>query len=153
MSFSSEVKEELSHVDGHENHCMIAELAAIIGLCGKIKCEDGRYSLILHTENVSVARRFYSLIKDVFHFQPQVSTTQHEFLKKNRFYMISIEESGQTLKILKTAQLINNLGQMDEEFSVKDNPVLQRTCCRRAFLRGAFLSLKFYHRPGEELSF
>ena len=54
--------------------------------------------------------------------------------------MISIEESGQTLKILKTAQLINNLGQMDEEFSVKDNPVLQRTCCRRAFLRGAFLS-------------
>ena len=66
MSFSSEVKEELSHVDGHENHCMIAELAAIIGLCGKIKCEDGRYSLILHTENVSVARRFYSLIKDVF---------------------------------------------------------------------------------------
>ena len=140
MSFSSEVKEELSHVDGHENHCMIAELAAIIGLCGKIKCEDGRYSLILHTENVSVARRFYSLIKDVFHFQPQVSTTQHEFLKKNRFYMISIEESGQTLKILKTAQLINSLGQMDEEFSVKDNPVLQRTCCRRAFLRGAFLS-------------
>ena len=140
MSFSSEVKEELSHVDGHENHCMIAELAAIIGLCGKIKCEDGRYSLILHTENLSVARRFYSLIKDVFHFQPQVSTTQHEFLKKNRFYMISIEESGQTLKILKTAQLINNLGQMDEEFSVKDNPVLQRTCCRRAFLRGAFLS-------------
>ena len=36
MSFSSEVKEELSHVDGHENHCMIAELAAIIGLCGDI---------------------------------------------------------------------------------------------------------------------
>ena len=96
MSFSSEVKEELSHVDGHENHCMIAELAAIIGLCGKIKCEDGRYSLILHTENVSVARRFYSLIKDVFHFQPQVSTTQHEFLKKNRFYMISIEAVSYT---------------------------------------------------------
>ena len=62
--------------------------------------------------------------------------------------MISIEESGQTLKILKTAQLINNLGQMDEEFSVKDNPVLQRTCCRRAF---SFC--RFYHRPGEELSF
>ena len=30
MSFSSEVKEELSHVDGHEIHCKIAELAAII---------------------------------------------------------------------------------------------------------------------------
>ena len=40
MSFSSEVKEELSHVDGNENDCMISEVAAIIGLCGKIKCED-----------------------------------------------------------------------------------------------------------------
>ena len=153
MSFSSEVKEELSHVDGHENHCMIAELAAIIGLCGKIKCEDGRYSLILHTENVSVARRFYSLIKDVFHFQPQVSTTQHEFLKKNRFYMISIEESGQTLKILKTAQLINNLGQMDEEFSVKDNPGIAAYLLPQSIFARSISFCRFYHRPGEELSF
>ena len=38
MSFSSEVKEELSHVDGHENHCMIAELAAIIGHSSHGKC-------------------------------------------------------------------------------------------------------------------
>ena len=141
MSFSSEVKEELSHVDGHEIHCKIAELAAIIGLCGRLQCEEGRYSLILHTENVAVARRFYSLIKEVFHFQPEVSTTQHDYLKKNRFYMISVKDSAQVLKILKTVQLINNLGQMDEEFFVKDNPVLQRTCCRRAFLRGAFLLL------------
>ena len=44
MSFSSEVKEELSHVDGHADHCRIAELAAIIGLCGRIQCKDGRYS-------------------------------------------------------------------------------------------------------------
>ena len=82
MSFSSEVKEELSHVDGHEIHCKIAELAAIIGLCGRLQCEEGRYSLILHTENVAVARRFYSLIKEVFYLQPGVSTTQHDYLKK-----------------------------------------------------------------------
>ena len=140
MSFSSEVKEELSHVDGHEIHCKIAELAAIIGLCGRLQCEEGRYSLILHTENVAVARRFYSLIKEVFYLQPGVSTTQHDYLKKNRFYMISVKDSVQTLKILKTLQLIINLCQMYEEFFVNDNPVLQRTCCRRAFLRGAFLS-------------
>lgn len=30
--------------------------------------------------------------------------------------MISIKDSAQALKILKTVQLINNLGQMDEEF-------------------------------------
>ena len=147
MSFSSEVKEELSHVDGHEIHCKIAELAAIIGLCGRLQCEEGRYSLILHTENVAVARRFYSLIKEVFHFQPGVSTTQHDYLKKNRFYMISVKDSVQTLKILKTVQLINNLGQMDEEFFVKDNPLPQ------SFFAGSISFCWFHHRPGKKLSF
>lgn len=140
MSFSSEVKEELSHVREREAHCRIAELAAIISLCGRIECEAGHHSVVLHTENVAVARRFYSLIKEVFQTQPQVSSTHHDFLKKNRFYKIAILDSGAALRILKAVRLINSLGQMDEEFSVRDNPVLQRTCCRRAFLRGAFLS-------------
>ncbi len=140
MSFSSEVKEELSHITGQETHCKIAEMAAIIGLCGKLGLEDGKYSVVLHTENVAIARRFYTLMKEIFHFQPKVSATQHDFLKKNRFYMISVKESKMALHILKTVQLINNLGQVDEEFSIKDHQVLQRTCCRRAFLRGAFLS-------------
>ena len=29
MSFSSEVKEELSHVDGHENHCLLRSLVYV----------------------------------------------------------------------------------------------------------------------------
>ena len=136
MSFSSEVKEELSHVDGHEIHCKIAELAAIIGLCGRLQCEEGRYSLILHTENVAVARRFYSLIKEVFYLQPGVSTTQHDYLKKNRFYMISVKDSVQTLKILKTVQLINNLGQMDEEFLIR--------CCREPAAAELFCGEHFF---------
>lgn len=140
MSFSSEVKEELSHLSGHERHCEIAEFSAIISLCGRLDCQNGRYELVLHTENVSVARRFYSLMKEIFQFQPEVSATQHDFLKKNRFYLITVHESDKILQVLKTVQLMNNLGQMDEEFCVKDNSVLQRTCCRRAFLRGAFLS-------------
>ena len=53
MSFSSEVKEELSHVDGHEIHCKIAELAAIIGLCGRLQCEEGRYSCLLYTSDAA----------------------------------------------------------------------------------------------------
>ena len=67
--------------------------------------------------------------------------------------MISVKDSVQTLKILKTVQLINNLGQMDEEFFVKDNPVLQRTCCRRAFFAGSISFCWFHHRPGKKLIF
>ncbi len=140
MSFSSDVKEELSRIENHEKHCRIAELSAIISLCGRIRIPStGTPSLVLHTENVSVARRFYVLIKTTFDIQPEVVARKHEYLKKNRFYMISIRDN-RVLNILKMTRLINNLGQMEEEFRVRDNPVLQNTCCRRAFLRGAFLS-------------
>ncbi len=141
MSFSSEVKEELSRLKGHEMHCRLAELTAIISLCGRIRhSERDGYSIALHTENVSVARRFYTLIKTAFDIQPEVSATRHDFLKKNRFYVIMIWDHRQSLRILRAVHLINDLGQMDEEFHVRTNPILQRTCCRRAFLRGAFLS-------------
>ena len=53
--------------------------------------------------------------------------------------MIAITRHGEALQILKTVGIVNNLGQIEEDYFI-DNPVLQRTCCRRAFLRGAFLS-------------
>ncbi|MCD8037454.1 MAG: DNA-binding protein WhiA, partial [Clostridiales bacterium] len=36
MSFSSNVKSELSHHFGNARHCNIAELAAILNMCGHI---------------------------------------------------------------------------------------------------------------------
>ena len=140
MSFSSDTKEELSRIGELERHCMVSELSAIISLCGKVTMEGQDCSIVLHTENVAVARRFYSLIRNIFDFQPLVSATRHNYLKKNRYYMISVRDRTMTLKILKTLALIYNLGRFQEDRSYRDNPVIQRTCCQRAYLRGAFLS-------------
>ncbi|MCD8021257.1 MAG: DNA-binding protein WhiA [Clostridiales bacterium] len=140
MSFSSEVKEELIRLTEHELHFAVAELSAIIHYGGKVSCSrESGYSIVLHTENISVAKRFYSLLKQIFPFQPEVITTRHQGSKKNHMYSISIDKQADVLLVLKTTGLVNNLGQMDEEDYLIDNPILQRTCCRRAFLRGAFL--------------
>ena len=46
MSFSAEVKAELSELCGTARHCQIAELTAIITLCGRIQItEDDDYRL------------------------------------------------------------------------------------------------------------
>ena len=51
MSFSSDVKEELVHLSGHELHCVVAELAAIICFSAKVSCsESSGYHIILETE-------------------------------------------------------------------------------------------------------
>jgi hypothetical protein len=141
MSFSSEVKEELSHLPCGGQHCVIAELAAIISLCGDIhQTTSGEYRLDLFTENAAAARRYYTLIRSAFDIQPGVSARKHNYLKKSRTFRISVDRPGDALMILRATGLMNNLGQIDEYHSKTHDPMLQNTCCRRAFLRGAFLS-------------
>lgn len=51
MSFSSKVKEELSRQISPARHCQIAEIAAIISLCGKILIdEEDCYQIQISTE-------------------------------------------------------------------------------------------------------
>ena len=67
MSFSSKVKEELSRQLSPARHCQIAEIAAIISLCGKILIsEEDEYCIKIHTENVAVARKYFTLLKKTF---------------------------------------------------------------------------------------
>lgn len=140
MSFSSEVKEELSRLENHERHCTVAELSAIIRLCGKVVTDtSGRGSILLHTENVAVARRFYLLIRSLSSIRPEVAVRRHEYLKKNRYYVISIQ-GHEVISLLKMTGIVNNLGQIDEEEPGPGFGLLQNTCCRRAYLRGAFLA-------------
>ena len=141
MSFSSDIKEELSHLPAGEYHCMIAELSAIIRLGGIVRCSpSGDYSLDLHTENAAAARRFYILIRSAFDIELKVSARRNNYLKKSRTYTISVCRPRDALTILRSAELINNLGQIDDYHNRIYNPLLQNTCCRRAFLRGAFLA-------------
>jgi DNA-binding protein WhiA len=44
------------------------------------------------------------------------------------------------MNILKAAKLIDTYGEVKENLSVVDNVVVQNTCCKRAFIRGAFLA-------------
>ena len=50
MSFSSEVKEELSRHLPSARHCQIAETAAILSVCGQVSIsEDDRFRIVVHT--------------------------------------------------------------------------------------------------------
>ena len=62
MSFSKEVKEELSRQLPSARHCCIAETAAIISLCGHVKISSlNRFSVKINTENIAEARKYFTL--------------------------------------------------------------------------------------------
>ncbi|RKD30323.1 DNA-binding protein WhiA [Lacrimispora algidixylanolytica] len=153
MSFSSKLKEELSRQISPARHCQIAEMAAIISLCGKIIIsEDDRYTIKIHTENVAVARKYFTLLKKTFNISTDVSIRRNAYLNKNRTYTVTIREHEDALRVLHAVKLLDENGEVGENLNVVQNVVIQQFCCRRAFIRGAFLSSgsisdpeKFYH--------
>ena len=59
MSFSSKVKKELAGHISNATHCRIAEIAAIISMCGSVLIDvDEKYSIRVRTETDSTAYNF-----------------------------------------------------------------------------------------------
>ena len=153
MSFSSKVKEELSRQLSSARHCQIAEIAAILSLCGRIQIsENDRYRVKIHTENVAVARKYFTLLKKTFNIRTDVSIRSGINPGRSRTYIVAVREHEEALKVLQAVKLINSQGEIGENLSLIRNVVLQNACCRRAFIRGAFLAAgsisapeKFYH--------
>ena len=74
MSFSARIKEELSRQMSPARHCQIAEIAAILSLCGGIQISgDDRYTIKIHTENEAVARKYFTLLKKTFNIEADIS--------------------------------------------------------------------------------
>ena len=153
MSFSSRVKEELSRQLSSARHCQIAEIAAILSLCGRIHIDEhDHYSIRIHTENVAVARKYFTLLKKAFNIGTDISIRRNAFLKKNRTYTVVIRGHEDAVRVLEACKLLDEHGEVSENFSIVKNLVVQNPCCRRAFIRGAFLAAgslsdpeKFYH--------
>ena len=126
MSFSGDVKKELAKQIGSARHCRIAELSAIIWLCGEVNVSDDmRYELMVRTENEFVARKYFTLLEKDFNISVAIDIHQNSHLQKNRVYHMFISEQEDVIRVLK---------------ATNHSAVLQKTCCRRAFLRGSFLA-------------
>ncbi|MGN1180631.1 MAG: DNA-binding protein WhiA [Suilimivivens sp.] len=116
MSFSTEVKEELEKVIPGSRHCQLAELAAIIHFGCRIgEGQEGRKEIILHSENETVSRKYFTLWKKTF------------------IMGTGVEKALQAIKVFDGDKQIRLLQEGVSPILIKNS------CCRRAFLRGAFL--------------
>ncbi|MEE0419715.1 MAG: DNA-binding protein WhiA [Lachnospiraceae bacterium] len=154
MSFSSDVKEELSRQFPSARHCQIAEIAAIISMCGgvSISCRD-RFSLKIQTENLAVARKYFTLLRKTFNIGTEVLIKQHAHLNRSRTYCVLVKNHEDSLKILRAVKLMNSRMEIQENLSLTDNLVIQKSCCKRAFIRGAFLAAGSISDPRKSYHF
>ena len=124
MSFSSIVKEELSKKISGARHCQIAELAAIYSFCGSFVQKNKENSYIFFNfENVLVANKCFTLMKKAFTIYSGC-----DFVNQ-----IAYDEKSLTISV-NDKELCEKIQDALESFSVTE-----RTYCRRAYLRGAYL--------------
>lgn len=138
MSFSGKVKEELAESYSSARHCQIAELTAFIGMCGTVVINSFNLcSIKIHTENLLVARKVFTLIEKTFNIKTDISVRRN-IRKQTVSYAVIIKRHDDALRILQAAKMLGEHQSCAEDVHAVDPLIVQQICCRRAFLRGAF---------------
>ena len=144
MSFTAEVKDELARVGGSCPECAVAELAALVRVCGALSFHgSGAYSIRVSTETGAVARTVIRLAHEVFDLDTSL-TVRRSNLHRSRNYLIEIpEQKGLEQALIRMGVLILGRG-LSSGIAAR---VVARPCCRAAYLRGAFMAGGFIADP------
>lgn len=128
MSFTSIVKNEVSKLQTNELE-KIAELSAIIISNATIE----KKCIKIVTENASVARRIFNLVKDLYQILPNITVRKGFNYQKKYLYILTITK--------KIDYVLKDLGLKDGEklLKVPKEYVIDDEESIRAFIRGLFL--------------
>lgn len=134
MSFTAEVKDELSRIEPTCSRCDRAELSALIRIEGTLSISGEGPRLELATETASVARTAIRLLHSVYELATNL-TVRRSILHKTHNYLITVPPQ------IGLTDALHDMGILGKEgFEGGIRPELVRgACCAGAYLRGAFL--------------
>lgn len=141
MSYASEVKKELTSLEVHENNAK-AELMALIRMNGAIGISNQQLTLNTQTENPAIARRIYSLLKNFYHLEAELSVRRKMKLKKNNLYIVRLRTG--------VKELLSDLSILKDDFQINErvpDGTLNEESEIRSYLRGAFLASGSVNNP------
>ncbi|MEH7450979.1 DNA-binding protein WhiA [Gottfriedia acidiceleris] len=134
MSFASETKKELTTIQ-IKDCCSKSELSSLIRMNGSLSIANRQFIVDVVTENAAIARRIYVLIKRVYDVDVELLVRKKMRLKKNNVYIVRIKEEAK--------HILNNLYITGEGFTFTNEiakELIAKKCCKRSYLRGAFLA-------------
>lgn len=170
MSFSTKVKEEIGRHLSRSRHCRIAELLALVLATGEVSFRDGTVEMHLKPENELISKKLCLLIDVLFERQ-----IQYELSDK----CIKITNQDMVDRVLQTIKLYDYVDFLEEDWLDEDElmaieddtvtyvsshgislqncqfpkQVIQKDCCKKAFLRGIFLATGSVSDPSKAYHF
>lgn len=145
MSFSADVKKELSKNMPGARHCQIAELAAMISMVAELAYNNGvPVRINIETERSVIAGTISGLIRKIFHYFPEVSVRRTG--SNSRIYKMVVADEVIVNKMLdafkfkKTANNTTGICRIKCQDMYISSLIIQQDCCRRAFIKGVFMT-------------
>jgi len=144
VSFSTATKNELARVTAPAACCRRAELAALVRLGGRLEVTGGRPgALSVVTSDAAVARKTFTLFKDAGVWA-EVVVGKGVRLHKHNLYRVRVPGGGTLARTFATLGLLDRSGRLADAYPAR---LTGRDCCRRAYLRGAFLAAGSISNP------
>jgi DNA-binding protein WhiA len=136
MSFSEDVRRELVARPPAKGCCQLAFLSGLIRHSGSLQMRGaGELAVVAELSDPAAARLAFTLLRDRGGDCEILSFREHRFERRNRV-LLRIAGSG-------SLQLLHEAGVLSAALTPLADPperILRRSCCRGAYLRGAFVA-------------
>lgn len=137
MSFSSEVKEELSKISNKNKECCkLSELAGYLITNCNIARSNGDFVLKMTTESESAIRRVYNAFRSLYDVTP-ITNIEKKIEGRDTLLELVVQDKSDLQKIFSNSWInidVNLHIVIDTNNKIKDNE-----CCMRSFMRGVFM--------------
>lgn len=140
MSFSFKTKNNLARLELETSILKLSELAAFVRMNATVKLVGiNKLKIRFSTENAAIARRIFSILKDLYGIHTEVVVRKNRQLKKKNLYVVRVEESDSAITILKDSGMIFELSDVFNMDYVVPEELIDTQELMRAYIRGSFL--------------
>ena len=141
MSFTADVKKELTTLPTGKKCCQLAQIAGFLRFAGSITLSQGGMGVRVVTDSPAVARLFITLIRDYFGTKSALSIENSmQPLSKGRSYGLTITPDMNADGILREVGIIGVREGSNYITDGLEPNIIKKRCCRKACLKGIFLA-------------
>lgn len=139
MSFSFDLKKELIKMPLENECCYLSELSGILRTSADIKLEKGKFLIVLRTEHSELYEKINNILEKLYGFSVELEIAEDDSVFHGMRYEIKIEKEYAT-KVLEDCGILFYDDEHHLEFNGGiDKYLVMDACCKRSYIRGAFI--------------
>ncbi len=139
MSFSGNVKREIAEHWGADRNSLLAELAALLEACGRIRLTNPQ--ITVQSENEAAVKKVFTLLEKAFNITMDVSMKTGPQKTQRKAYEGRLTDPDEIRRVLEAVGFWRpSAAEARARFVLEPAPaLLAEPAGRRAYIRGAFL--------------